>query len=673
MILLAALLFSVPVFVVGRAPAGPWDDFNYAPKTRVVVPASVRNVEGDVDNAGGLLLDDGSDGAEFTSSGSWVTLDFGKEVGGLVSLTFDSITPGSSSISLSFSESPEFIRPDASDDSSFPDATTTYDGVLRVPSEAISEGLWTQDSDSLRAGFRFLTIVSNSDDPLKISNVSCEISFMPHVDDMTAYTGYFYAKDPGFEGDEDFLTKLWYAGAYTVQTNTVPVNTGRMVPFAPRGTWANNATLGVAGPIIVDGAKRDRAVWPGDMGIAVPTQFVSTLDLLPTKNALSTMFSHINPTTGALPESGPPLSQLGSDTYHMWTLIGTHNYYLYSGDIEWIEEIWGNYTKAVAFLEGKVGSVGLMNVTGLRDWARQGGGGINAEGNAILYKTLLTATDLANAMNETSLASAWTRNATNLKSRFNDVFWMEDVGMYRDNSSTTLAPQDANSFAILFNVTETMEQKQRVSDGLMNSWNDLGPLPPELPDTISPFISGFELQAHFEAGNDNRALDLLHRTWGYMLYTNLSVQSTLLEGFTANGSLAYRANVGYNHDPAYTSHAHGWSSGPTSALTIYVLGLSVTAVQGSEWLLSPHVGSGGMTAAEGGFETALGWFGANWTLGDNGSQSVAIEVTTPEGTSGMFVVPAMFDEGAKVMVDGEDVVVQNSQVGLSGGHHLVVV
>jgi hypothetical protein len=64
--------------------------------------------------------------------------------------------------------------------------------------------------------------------------------------------------------------------------------------------------LGIAGPIIVDGAKRDRAVWPGDMGIAVPTQFVSTLDLLPTKNALTTQFSAINPKTGALPESGVP-------------------------------------------------------------------------------------------------------------------------------------------------------------------------------------------------------------------------------------------------------------------------------------------------------------------------------------------------------------------------------
>ena len=34
-------------------------------------------------------------------------------------------------------------------------------------------------------------------------------------------------------------------------------------------------------------------------------------------------------------------------------------------------------------------------------------------------------------------------------------------------------------------------------------------------------------------------MDLLRREWGYMLYTNLSVESTLLEGFTANGSLSY--------------------------------------------------------------------------------------------------------------------------------------
>ena len=46
-----------------------------------------------------------------------------------------------------------------------------------------------------------------------------------------------------------------------------------------------------------------------------------------------------------------------------------------------------------------------------------------------------------------------------------------------------------------------------------------------------------QVQAHFIAGKDARALDLLRRQWGYMLYTPLSVQSTLLEGYTSNGSL----------------------------------------------------------------------------------------------------------------------------------------
>ena len=123
------------------------------------------------------------------------------------------------------------------------------------------------------------------------------------------------------------------------------------------------------------------------MGIAVPTQFVSTNDLIPTRNALSTMFSQINPDTGELPESGPPLSQTGSDTYHGWTLIGTYNYYLYSGDIEWLEGIWVNYTKAVSYLESLVvDSTGLLNVTGTRDWGRLWQGGYNSEANAIFYK-----------------------------------------------------------------------------------------------------------------------------------------------------------------------------------------------------------------------------------------------------------------------------------------------
>lgn len=122
----------------------------------------------------------------------------------MISLNINSAS-ANSGLALSFTESPMFIRPTSSDDSSHPDHTTAYDGVLHLQTPLI-QGLWEQPSTSLRGGFRFLTLISTSDAPLTLSNVTCSISFMPHFPDLRAYTGYFSAKHPTFR-DEDFLTK----------------------------------------------------------------------------------------------------------------------------------------------------------------------------------------------------------------------------------------------------------------------------------------------------------------------------------------------------------------------------------------------------------------------------------------------------------------------------------
>ncbi len=84
---------------------------------------------------------------------------------------------------------------------------------------------------------------------------------------------------------------------------------------------------------------------------------------------------------------------------------------------------------------------------------------------------------------------------------------MESAGMYRDNLTTTLYPQDANSFAVLYNLTLSDDQKVSVSEGLEKNWNDLGPVAPELPDTISPFISGFEVSERYLRHSDPKADD----------------------------------------------------------------------------------------------------------------------------------------------------------------------
>lgn len=149
-----------------------------------------------------------------------------------MSLTVNKAARGSA-LSLSFTESSQFISPINSDDSCHTTPALNGDGVQSLPSP-LAVGTFTQSIGQQRGGFKYLTIVSNSDTPVTISNVSLHTTWMPHWDDLRAYTGYFFAHDPGFH-DVDFLTKLWYAGAYTVQTNTIDSHQARQQPCPAQG------------------------------------------------------------------------------------------------------------------------------------------------------------------------------------------------------------------------------------------------------------------------------------------------------------------------------------------------------------------------------------------------------------------------------------------------------
>jgi len=370
----------------------------------------------------------------------------------------------------------------------------------------------------------------------------------------------------------------------------------------------------------------------------------------------------------------------------MWALIGVYNTFIFGGDVNWLQNLWSNHTLAVSYIINKTVPAsqeyaGLLNVTGTRDWARAGQGGLNSEANVIYYKLLNVASELAGYLNDTAHVSSYNALAGDLEEVFNNVYWDDSVGLYKDNQTAAGAmihPQDANSMAILFGLTDSFPGRaEQISQGLTKYWGTYGPVTPELADCVSPFVSGYELLAHFTSCSPSLASELIHNLWGYMLYTPLSVQgSTLIEGLTANGSIAYRWNDGYGDDPSYTSHAHGWSTAPTSVFINYVLGVKLASPGGKTWSLEPFLM--GLESAEGGFEGVEGWFGVKWTLeGPRGSSSsvLTINISTPSTTQGTFSVPDCNGVVVKngILVDGKVVGSSNSSVAVQGGKRVIVV
>jgi alpha-L-rhamnosidase len=83
-----------------------------------------------------------------------------------------------------------------------------------------------------------------------------------------------------------------------------------------------------------------------------------------------------------------------------------------------------------------------------------------------------------------------------------------------------------------------------------------------------------------------------------------------------------------------TSLAHAWSTGPTSALTSYVLGVTPASPGYATWQVAPQ--PGGLGWAEGAVPTPHGDITVKWASSPAG---FAIAIQAPRGTTGTVVLP----------------------------------
>ncbi|KAJ4248487.1 hypothetical protein NW762_012825 [Fusarium torreyae] len=612
---------------------GEWDKNIQAPNSRTIRPKSVLSLPK------GELVKKYDGAIDLSSKKDGVVLDFGVEVGGIISVDYNLTEGIEASLGLAFTEAKDYIGR-LSDNSN---GDTINDGALMHKINTTGPQIYTIPDSKLRGGFRYLTLFLESEKSAQVNilDIALEISFQPTWADLKAYQGYFHSSNT-------LINKIWYSGAYTLQTNSVPGKTGRIEPRSRSG-WQNDEYIGPGDTVLLDGAKRDRWVWIGDMGTAVPSAFVSTGDIESTKNALLAIYNNqvgfiLKPYTikddGALPKAGPPHDIADSDTYHLWALLGTYAYFLYSGDQTTLSTLWPKYLLAMNNSLSKVNGAGIMSVTGIKDWGRTTFANERASANKLLYRALTTGAELA-AWAPT-LAGAkekktdWTNAVHSLQTAIMAELWDDSRGAFTDGpGNTSLYPQDGNSMAIAFGVVKgSSDESRRISDYLASNWTPIGPSCPELPDNVSPFISSIEIVSHFRAGRPDRGFKLIKDAWGWYLANPNGTQSTVPEGYLIDGSWGYRGDYGYRQDPSYVSHAHGWSSGPTSALTEYAVGLRVTKPRGQEWVLEP-TSFNELHQAEAGFTTALGKFSASYTLRD---KKLIVSWDCPKKTRGQIIV-----------------------------------
>ncbi|KAJ5577446.1 uncharacterized protein N7459_006410 [Penicillium hispanicum] len=628
---IASLLLLSVVAASGNVP---YEQYILAPTSRTLIPASVHEVNGSITNANALTQT--SSGSAIFHGVSSVTYDFGKNIAGLVSLDVGSSSSPSAFLGVTYTESSLYISSEACDAT----ADAGFDAPLWFNVGNVA-GTYTPEEKHLRGAFRYLTVVSNTSATVSLHSLRVNFTAAP-TQDLRAYQGWFHSND-------ELINQIWYAGAYTNQLCTInpthgnalvhldSISSSDNITLPQTDTWWNNYTITNGSSTITDGAKRDRLVWPGDMSIALESIAVSTGDLYSVQMALESLLA-LQKSNGRLPYAGKPFSDTVSYTYHLHSLIGVSYLYRFSGSQDWLSRYWNQYVRGVQWALSSVDKTGLANVTASADWLRYGMGGHNIEANAILYYVLEDAQQLARELNKTSsLTARWGQVASGIKSAANNLLWDHEAGLYKDNETTTLYPQDGNSWAIKANLTLSDDQSKTISRSLQARWGPYGAPAPEAGKTVSPFIGGFELQAHYLADQPESALDLMRLQWGFMLQDPRMTQSTFIEGYSTDGSLHYAP---YTNDPRI-SHAHGWSTGPTAALTTYAAGIQLTGPAGNTWKIAPLPGN--LTIVDAGLATSRGTFSVVFERSADGGYN-RLSFQTPSSTSGEVSLPGACGE-----------------------------
>lgn len=441
--------------------------------------------------------------------------------------------------------------------------------------------------------FRYLSIKSSPD--VRIKNVTAE------------FACYNYEMANSFECSDSQLNQFWNFGKHTLRLCSIDTYVDS--PWRERTQY-------------IAGDSRYMMLY-GNYAFGKSSRFLSAYNLL--CGAQSQRWRNDGAVRSRYPTDH--FLQPGSSTYIAdyqleWVLM-MHEYFLYYGKDELVENLYPNLKRAMEyfqpFVDPKTGL--LANLPGwiVLDWPNTYQmerksiiTGLNCQYYGALNAAAAIAADFAH---DDKQAELWKEQAQQLKESINKYLWSEKDRAYLDSYEGTKVGQQPQIYALVYGLPD----ESRKAD-MINLIMSRG-------KASEQSFAYWTLNAMFAAGKDQWALDYMRQNWG---------EQTRLSSF--NGAW----HEGWNLPWGSTSHA--WSSGPTALLPQKVLGLEPTGYGWKTFVVKPL--SGDLKWAKGTVSTVAGEISASWEKSAKNHFKLKLDV--PNETLATVYLPAVDLKTVKV-------------------------
>ena len=351
-----------------------------------------------------------------------------------------------------------------------------------------------------------------------------------------------------FRCSDDEINKIWEVGAYTMDLTTRE--------------------------FFMDGIKRDRWTWSGDAIQSYLMNYYLRFDTECVKRTIRQL-------RGKDPVTAHVNTIMDYTFYWFKSVL---DYYQYTGDVDFVREMWPRMVTLMDYVEGRLNNDGMAEgqpddwiFVDWVDFPMHKRGTLCFE-QILLMKAMETMAVCAQLLGIDK--NDYHKKSEALREKINLTFWSNDEKAYyhaiEDGQMNKQVTKFPNMFAILYGLAHEKQRHEIMQSVMLN---------PDVAPITTPYMRFYELEVLCMDGLHTQVLKEMRDYWGGMLR----------EGATSFWEKYVPTEQGTQHLAMYgrpygKSLCHAWGASPVYLLGKYYLGVKPTKPGYEEYEVRPALG-----------------------------------------------------------------------------------